>query len=71
MSERDQLWSADDDYLLELVAGALHPAPPSPADVAAAGHAAYTWLTVEAELAACLDGARPDGRPSTPLGTPR
>jgi hypothetical protein len=70
MGERDRLWCDEDEYVLELVAGALRPAPPSPADVATAGRAAYTWLTVEAELNRCLDPTWPGPRPSTPLGLP-
>jgi hypothetical protein len=68
MGEQDGLWYSDDEYLMELVAGVLGAAPPSPADVAEAGRAAYTWLTVEAELDQCLDPDKPDRRPSTALG---
>jgi hypothetical protein len=68
MGERDRLWCEDDAYLLELVAGALYGATPSPADVTAAGRAAYTWLTVEAELDRCLHPTWPERRPTTRLG---
>jgi hypothetical protein len=70
MGERDRLWGEDDDYVLELVARALHTAQPSPAQVAAAGRAVFTWRTVEAELAGFPGTAPAERRPSTRLGLP-
>jgi hypothetical protein len=70
MGEQDGLWDEDDDSLLGLVACAVHAAPPSPADVAAAGRAAYTWLTVQAELDDCLLRAWSGRHISAPHGSP-
>jgi hypothetical protein len=71
MGEWVQLRSTDDEYLLELVAEALAPAPASQRDVVAAGRAAYTWLTVEADLERCLAHAWSGGRPPPHVPTPR
>ena len=57
MGEWNRLQSEDDDHLLDLVADVLALTPPSVADVAAAGRAAYTWRTVEADLHRCLSQA--------------
>ena len=55
----DDSWCADGDALLEVVAAALKTPCFLLADVRAAGRAAYTWRTVDSELAQCLAGAGP------------
>lgn len=49
-----RLWD-DDDELLAALAEALHSTGPLVPDVAAAGRGAYTWRTVDAELAALVE----------------
>jgi hypothetical protein len=57
MGEPVRLRSADEEYLLELVAEGSAAAPASVEDVAAAGRAAYTWLTVDDDIERCLSHA--------------
>jgi putative component of toxin-antitoxin plasmid stabilization module len=45
-------WSDDDDQLLAAMGAALHEAQDVPPAFVAAGKAAYTWHTIDAELAA-------------------
>ena len=69
MGERALLRPVDDHYLADVVGKALAPARLTLEDVVAAGRAAYTWLTVDADVERCL-GRAPDAVAAPPRPEP-
>jgi hypothetical protein len=59
-------WADDDDQLLAALGDALHAAQAVPDSFAEAGRAAYTWHSIDAELAALTfdSAAEPAGVPA-------